>query len=302
MNRWISPGLLAAFDAEATTAHRLFTTEGAWVERLGEDVLFSLHEGVPAEPLAEGFREWEAQSGFVSKRVFCRVQPKRRAEWGAPELLEGDGKTSLQTVVSEAGVRYGLDFGAGYSTGLFLDQRANRAFLRELAPKRLLNTFAYTCSFSVVAALAGAETLSLDLSKRSLERGRQNFALNALNEEGHRWIADDVLDVLPRLSRRGEVFDAIILDPPTFSRGRRGKPWQVERGLEELVLQAVEIAAPGAAILVSTNCTRLNLRTLESIVRFALRTHRRSGEVHVEPTLPDFPEEEGAQALWVRLK
>ncbi len=302
MNRWISPGLLANFEAETTTAHRLFTTEEAWVERLGSDVLISLHEGVAVEPLLEGLREWESGSGFVSQRVFSRVQPKRNAEWGAPELLEGDAEASLQTVVSEAGVRYGIDFGGGYSSGLFLDQRANRALLRRLAPKRVLNTFAYTCSFSVVAALAGAETLSVDLSKKSLERGRQNFALNGLSTEGHRWIADDLLSVLPRLTRREEFFDAIILDPPTFSRGRRGRPWQVERGLEELVLQSVEIAAPNAAILISTNCTRLNLRTLEAIARFALRTHRRSGEFHLEPTLPDFPEGEGAQTLWVMLK
>ncbi|MFY8151741.1 MAG: class I SAM-dependent methyltransferase, partial [Hyphomicrobiales bacterium] len=64
----------------------------------------------------------------------------------------GAGLALGDTVVTEAGIRYGLDFGTGYSHGLFLDQRANRAMLKTLRPKRLLNTFAYTCAFSIAAA------------------------------------------------------------------------------------------------------------------------------------------------------
>ncbi len=140
-------------------------------------------------------------------------------------------------------MRYGLDFAGGYSAGLFIDQRANRARLRALKPKRLLNTFAYTCSFSVVAALAGAETLSVDLSRRSLTRGEENFQRNGLDPKaGHRFIADDVLAVLPRLARRGEKFDAIILDPPTFSRNQAGAAFQVQRDFDRLVTLALEVA------------------------------------------------------------
>ena len=102
---------------------------------------------------------------------------------------------------------YGIDFGAGYSVGLFIDQRENRRFVRDVTPRTLLNCFAYTCSFSVVAASVGAKTVSIDLSKKSLERGRENFALNALRTDDHRFVTDDVMEVLPRLARRGEKFD-----------------------------------------------------------------------------------------------
>ena len=143
-------------------------------------------------------------------------------------------------------MRYGLDFAGGYSAGLFIDQRANRARLRAWKPSRLLNTFAYTCSFSVVAALAGAETVSVDLSRRSLTRGEGNFrAMGLIPKTGHRFIADDVLAVLPRLARRGEKFDAIMLDPPTFSRNQSGAAFQVQRDFERLVSLALEVAAHG---------------------------------------------------------
>jgi 23S rRNA (cytosine1962-C5)-methyltransferase len=199
-------------------------------------------------------------------------------------------------------MRFGLDFAAGYSAGLFIDQRANRAFLRRSGVRRLLNTFAYTCSFSVAAALGGAKTTNIDLSKKSLDRGRANFALNAIDITPHRFHADDVLEVLPRLARRGEVFDAIVLDPPTFSRGARGRKWQVERDLEGLLLSALELAAPQARVLLSTNCTALDRRALEAIARHCLKATRRGATFHQEASLPDIPEGSAAQTLWLLLK
>ncbi|TSA34206.1 MAG: class I SAM-dependent rRNA methyltransferase [Verrucomicrobiaceae bacterium] len=302
MNRWISSELLAQFDDAGTSAHRLFTSPHAWVERLGCDVLISFkHDAARDEALA-GLREWEVQTGFQSARVFSRFLPKQNAERVAPVLVAGDPAAPLESVVTECGIRYGIDFGAGYSAGLFIDQRANRACVRQLAPGRTLNTFAYTCSFSVVAALAGSKTLSIDLSKKSLDRGRKNFELNGLPLEGHRFLADDVLEVLPRLERRGEKFDLIILDPPTFSLGNRGRRWKVEEQMEDLLRLALELSAPGASLLVSTNCTKLNRPALERMVRFVLKTARLGGDISSEPQLPDFPDGAGAETLWLRIR
>ena len=299
---WISPELFAAFEAEGTSAHRLFTSRDAWVERLGRDVLISFKLDAARDEALAGLREWGALARFPSERVFSRFLPRQNAERVAPVLMVGDPAASLHSVVTERGVRFGIDFGAGYSAGLFIDQRANRGRVRKLAPKRMLNTFAYTCSFSVVAAMAGAQTLSIDLSKKSLDRGRKNFELNGLPLDRHRFLADDVLDVLPRLERRGEKFDLIILDPPTFSLGNRGRRWQVEEQIEDLLRTALELAAPKAALLISTNCTKLDLSALERTARFALKTARLGGNISHEPSLPDFPAGEGAQTLWVSLR
>src|SRR5207249_5097550 len=146
-----------------------------------------------------------------------------------------DGK-NLQTIATKHHLKFSNDFGAGYSVGLILDQRENRRFVRQAKPERLLNCFAYTCSFSVAAASAGAQTVNVDLSKKSLEHGRQNFVLNSLSTEGHKFIADDVRPVLRRLARRGEKFDVIILDPPTFSRTKGGEALHVESYWEDLTV------------------------------------------------------------------
>ncbi|MFA7344128.1 MAG: class I SAM-dependent methyltransferase [Terrimicrobiaceae bacterium] len=302
MNCWISSELFAAFEAGETSAHRLFTAPDAWVERLGGDVLISFKTETARDAAFAGLREWESRTGFCSGRVFSRFLPRQNAERVAPVLMAGDPAASLHAVVTERGVRYGIDFGAGYSAGLFIDQRANRAHVRKLAPRQMLNTFAHTCSFSVVAAMAGARTLSIDLSKKSLDRGRKNFGLNGLPLDGHRFLADDVLDVLPRLGRRGEKFDLIILDPPTFSLGNRGRRWQVEEQVEDLLRTALELAAPKAALLISTNCTKLDLPTLERTARFVLKVARLGGDLSHEPPLPDFPAGEGARTLWLQLR
>jgi 23S rRNA (cytosine1962-C5)-methyltransferase len=246
--------------------------------------------------------EWALLANQQFERIFGRYLPKQNAERNPPQLLSGDAKAPLQATVLERGVCYGLDFGAGYSAGLFLDQRENRQFVRRMAPQRMLNCFAYTCSFSVVAALAGAKTLSIDLSKKSLNRGRDNFALNRIATDGHRFIADDVLSVLPRLARKGELFDAIILDPPTFSRSHTGKSWQVEHDFEKLLLAALEVAERDARILLSTNCTRLDERALQIMGRFCLRATRRAGSFQSTTRLPDFPPGVAARSVWMILR
>lgn len=294
--------MFATFSANATTAHRLGTCPTGWVERFGEDVLISYKDDTTRDALQAGLVSWGAGAGYGPRRVFGKFLPRENADRIAPVLLRGDATIPLTTIIEEQAMRFGLDFGAGYSAGFFIDQRANRALVRRSAPRRLLNTFAYTCSFSVAAALAGAETVSVDLSKKSIDRGRENFALNQLDTAGHRFLADDVLEVLPRLGRRGETFDAIILDPPTFSRGNKGRRFQVEHDLGALLLAALEVASPRAKILLSTNCTRLQRRALENIAHFALKATRRAADFHAEPPLPDIPTDTAAQTLWLVLK
>ncbi|MEI9997877.1 MAG: class I SAM-dependent methyltransferase [Verrucomicrobiota bacterium] len=244
-----------------------------------------------------------AAYGYAPGRVFGKYLPTHAAERGAPALLRGAADGPMEAEVCEAGVRYGLDFAGGYSAGLFIDQRANRARLRALKPRRLLNTFAYTCSFSVIAALAGAETVSVDLSRRSLTRGEGNFTRNGLDPKaGQRFIADDVLAVLPRLARRGETFDAIVLDPPTFSRNQAGAAFQVQRDFGRLVELALDVAAPGAHVLLSVNHSAMRVADLEWAGRSALKLAGRTGRFVASEPLPDFPAGHGAKTVWLELR
>jgi 23S rRNA (cytosine1962-C5)-methyltransferase len=293
----------AALAAEGTEAHRLASGPELWLERFGADALLSYQTEPGRDALLAEVEARCVVYGYKPARIFGKYLPQQASERGAPVLLRGDAGGSLETEVREAGVTYGLDFAGGYSAGLFIDQRANRARLRAWKPKRVLNTFAYTCSFSVVAALAGAETVSVDLSKRSLTRGEGNFARNGLDAKaGHRFIADDVLAVLPRLARRGEKFDAIVLDPPTFSRNQAGAAFQVQRDFGQLVTLALEVAAPGARILLSVNHSAMRVADLEWAARNALKLAGRSGRFIPSAALPDFPAGEGAKTVWLEVR
>jgi len=275
---------------------------GAWVERLGDDLLFNHQTPHLLALLLEEWKQRAPTYAFEAQRLFSRLLPLQNAERTAPILLQGDATLPAETVVLESQIRFGLDFSAGYSVGLFLDQRANRAFLRNQPVRRVLNTFAYTCSFSVVAALAGAETVSADLSQKSLDRGRLNFTLNGLDPAAHRFIADDVQELLPRMARRKEKFDTIILDPPTFSRGNKGRRFRAEDDLQSLLSAAMEVTAPGGRILLSTNCTKLRTGDLESLARFCLKNARLNGTLQQLPALVDFPDGTAASTLWIQLR
>ncbi len=297
---WLKPAQFAAFTATGTTAHRIATNPDGWIERLGDDALVCFKNDATRDTLVNTLTPWITTAGWQPRRIFAKFLPRQNQDRIAPVLLSGDSTPSLTTTITEAGASYALDFAAGYSHGLFLDQRSNRTFLSRVSPKHVLNTFSYTCAFSVAAALAGAQTLSVDLSKKSLERGRENFALNQIDTSAHhRFIADDVLDVLPRLIHRGEKFDAIILDPPTFSRGNQGRRWQIEQHLEDLLSTAMELATPKAHILLSTNCTSLTIRDLETMARYCCKLHRRPVNFHRESQQTDFPPGHGATTLWL---
>jgi len=299
---WIERQMMRDFEAEGTDVYRLWTIADGWVERLGRDVLVSFKNQAARERLTTEYFLWAEAMGFNAQRMFQRFLPKRNQERQAPKLILGDSNIGSRSVVMERGLRFEIDFSGGYSVGLFIDQRENRSFVRKSAPKQMLNCFAYTCSFSLAAAVAGANTVSVDLSQKSLERGRVNFALNDLPATGHHFIADDVFEVLPRLSRKDQKFDLIVLDPPTFSRSHRGKTFQVESDFEGLLMAALEVADRDCRILLSTNCTALNQRALEVMARFCLKASRRAGGFHSEPRPVEFPPDSGASTIWLTLR
>jgi 23S rRNA (cytosine1962-C5)-methyltransferase len=301
-SEWIDLPAVQAFAAEGTDAYRLCTTDSGWVDRFGTEVLVSYKDEATRERLTTELYLWSLSVSFKFTRVFARFLPKKNAERESPKLVVGDATASLQTTAKERGLTYGIDFEAGYSVGLFVDQRENRSFVRHVKPRRMLNCFAYTCAFSVAAAAEGAQTVSVDLSKKSLNRGRANFGLNNLPVEEHRFVAEDVMEYVPRLARRGEKFDIIILDPPTFSRTHRGKAWQVERDFETLLLHALELVGRDAHILLSTNCTTLTDRALEVMARYCLKASRRAGTLHHQPRPADFPVESPARTVWLKLR
>jgi 23S rRNA (cytosine1962-C5)-methyltransferase len=276
--------------------------EDGWVERFGRDVLISFKKVLTRERLLTELQSWAGSVGLQFRLIFARFVPRKSEQREPPRLIFGDPGENLQTIATERHLKFRIDFGTGYSPGLFLDQRENRRYVRHIAPRRLLNCFAYTCSFSVCAASRGATTLNIDVSKKYLARGRENFALNKLPTIDHRFIADDVRAVLPRLARRGEKFSAIILDPPTFSRSPGAKTFHVEDDFEKLLIDAFELAKRDSHILLSTNCSALREHALEVMARYCLKATHRAATFHRSSRLPDFPPGAGASSIWLALR
>ena len=155
---------------------------------------------------------------------------------------EGRGRLPDHWTIETAGIRFHLaptDFG---HLGIFPEQRAQWTWIRETVraalpryaePPRVLNLFAYSGGSSLAPALGGATTTHLDASKGMVQWASENAALNGV--ENIRWIVDDATKFLLREKRRGHTYEAIILDPPTYGRGKNGETFKIERGFQELL-------------------------------------------------------------------
>lgn len=123
-------------------------------------------------------------------------------------------------------------------TGLFPEQAVNWKRMMELISKqdreiKILNLFAYTGGASVACAKVGAKVTHVDASKGMVDRAKQNAALNGINTI--RYIVDDCKKFIEREIRRGNKYDAIIMDPPSYGRGPSGEMWKIEDNLYDFV-------------------------------------------------------------------
>jgi 23S rRNA (cytosine1962-C5)-methyltransferase len=255
------------------------------VERYGSTALVLRYDesGLPLER--------ELVAALLETPGVTGVWEQRRPKGGsAPPATPVAGDAPARSVARELGLSYQLDLAAsGTSSGLFLDQRETRRRLLglDLQGKTLLNAFAHTCALSVAAAKAGAVTTSLDLSRRYLDRGKENLALNGLDPAAHDAIYGDALEWMRRLEKKGRRFDVVLVDPPSYSNLGRGKgTWSVERDLPELVALAARLVGPrGGRLYASTNLRRLPAATFLERVKDGLKAAGRAGEVEFV-TLP----------------
>ena len=198
-------------------------------------------------------------------RSHAHVDLLEATRFARPAPAAALGRRVGQRAIHRAGKRVGVPYrlpARAIRRAFFLDQRDNRRALRaRVRPGvKVLNCFAYTCAFSVAAAAAGARTVSVDLSRRSLDWGKENFRLNGLDpaaDAGHDFLAGDVFEWLRRLARQGRRFGGVVLDPPTFSRDRKGRVFRVEDDFGALVALAAALLVPGGWMLCSTNARTL---------------------------------------------
>lgn len=271
-------------DSGTTQAIRVFSgqadgLEGVFIDVYGEGAVLIVYEGrapkAMMDPGAPG-TVLDALRPLGVRAVYLKPFAKDRSKIGGElppmvtDLTPAAGDAlSEALMVREHAWNLEVRLFDGFSTGLFLDQRDNRRFVHDWvrrrvqaapAPVHVLNTFAYTCAFSVAAAMGGAITASVDVSARYLDWGKRNFAHNGLDAALHRFAKMDTFEFFGYAKRKGMRFDLIVLDPPSFAAGSKKKgirPWSSVADYAKLVREASALAAPGGVIFASTNTQEL---------------------------------------------
>lgn len=230
---------------------------------------------------------------FLRARGARSVVALNRPEKGVPEIPEvlfGEVPEGRFEAV-EDGARFRLELNRSRHPGLFLDHAPLRSWLRERARGwKVLNTFAYTGSLSVAAGLGGAEHVTtLDLSKATVDWAQENWRANGLADSASRFISGDVFEWLPRLKRERARYDCVILDPPSFSRGKKGT-FSTAKDLRKLHELAIALVEPGGCLVTSINSESVPREKYLADVIAAARAQVAQFQVLREIDLPDtFP-------------
>jgi 23S rRNA (cytosine1962-C5)-methyltransferase len=317
----------ALVNLQSSTAFRVIhgaadNWPGWYVDRLGE---YLLSQSAAPPTLEQNSKLANLNATFALRGVYHKClssSPTRasRAE-ASPQLILGPAAPNRFSVL-ENGLQFELSFVEGYSVGLFLDQRDNRRRLltghiaagfplfesqgRSRKPE-ILNTFSYTCGFSVAAAKAGLRTTSLDLSQKYLDWGKRNFVLNQIDPAEHDFIFGDVFDWLRRLRKKNRTFDVILLDPPTFSQSKDFGPFRAEKDYAKLVAAALPLLKARGVLFASCNKVAWPAESFLAAVRAPILAAKKAVlQEHFVPQPPDFPisraEPAYLKTIWLRLE
>jgi 23S rRNA (cytosine1962-C5)-methyltransferase len=187
-----------------------------------------------------------------ARGIIARNDPRVRLLEGLGQTVEVVYGTVPATIeVQEGHVTYVVDPYHGQKTGLFLDQRENREAAARYVSGRLLDTFSYNGGFALALAPRCTDVLAVDISEDAVARIRLNAERNRLTNVQAR--AMNVFDELRELGRRGEVFDAIVLDPPAFAKNKASVAKALS-GYKEINLRALKLLTPGG-YLVTCSCS-----------------------------------------------
>jgi 23S rRNA (cytosine1962-C5)-methyltransferase len=290
-----------------TDAWRLAHEDGDAVPGVAVDV-YGEHAVVwVAEEIAGRERERvldAVEEALAPAGVYLKVRPRQASRLDAAARLSLAPARAVRgtdaperLVVRERAVNYEVRLGAGHTTGLFLDQRAARSLVRDLARgASVLNLFGHAGAFTVAAIAGGARrTVTVDSSRTALARADENLRrMGAVDRGAHALCAAEARDWLARARER---FDLVVLDPPTFSSaraGRRRATLRVERDYRALAASALGRVAPRGRLLACTNQRDVTAAKLRRWLEEAARDAGRDvAELTRLPDPVDFPAPRG---------
>ncbi len=215
---------------------------------------------------------WHAERGPMWKRADASYRRSKTGGggWSQNRLPESwtinYGK--LRFLIKPMGFKH---------TGLFPEQAANWDWFSELIaragrPIKVLNLFAYTGGATVAAASAGASVVHVDAAKGMVAQAKENAALSGLSDAPIRYIVDDCKKFVEREIRRGNKYDAVIMDPPSYGRGPNGETWKLEECIDDLVgLTAQVLSDEPLFFLINSYTTGLSPLTMQYLLELNVK-------------------------------
>lgn len=193
--------------------------------------------------------------------------------------------------ISYKGMSFHIEPTGFKHTGLFPEQAVNWDWIIDKIrsakrPIKVLNLFAYTGGATVAAAFAGASVCHVDAAKGMVQWAKENIGLSGLSDRPVRFIVDDVIKFVQRERRRGNLYDAVIMDPPSYGRGPKGEVWKIENELYPLVELCMDVLSKEPLFfLINSYTTGFSPIVVENILKMTLgKKHKgviSSGEVGI---------------------
>ncbi len=209
-------------------------------------------------------------------------------------------------IVTEAGARYRVQVLRGQNHGLFLDMAEGRRWVREFAAAfksregrgaRVLNLFAYTCAFSVVALQAGAaQVINVDMARGAIATGQQNHQLNGLRQ-GASFLVHDIFNSWAKLRRNGP-YDLVIIDPPSYQKGS----FVATKDYARVLRRMPDLLASGGYALLCLNAPELSVEFLRALVHEHTPNLDFVEHVPTATVFEDVDEKKGLKVLACRLQ
>ncbi len=239
--------------SESINSYRIFHGRGKFypsyefvtLDYFDPVVLMTLFNRPPEHWLSECL---QLLKNSVSQKVKAIVVQHRYLPGDPSEIVYGE--LPEQVYARRGQLSFHLNLAKQQNIGFFLDIEPARQWLEQhTANKRVLNLFAYTCSFSVVAVAAGAEkVVNVDMSSAALNQGRANHLLNGLDKSRSQYVAEDILKSWSRIKRPGP-YDLVIIDPPSFQKGS----FDCRKDYSKIVRRLPELMPSGGLVLSCLN-------------------------------------------------
>lgn len=195
-------------------------------------------------------------------------------------------------------------------TGVFPEQAVNWDFVTQKIkeagrPMKILNLFAYTGAATLACLAAGASVTHVDASKGMVQWARENAALSGLEDRPVRWLVDDCVKFVQREQRRGNKYDGIIMDPPSYGRGPGGEVWKLEEQLFDLVSLCVPLLSENSVFfLLNSYTTGLSPAVMEYLLGVMLKKRFgglvSSSEIGLHVTQSGMTLPCGSTAIWTK--